>query len=1063
MDNNYINKLAEKRNNWVQSTKDNNFENGINNLLTELYPENAHFIYELLQNAEDAQATKVLFELSKNKLTFKHNGRPFIEKDIDGITSIGQGTKANDINKIGKFGVGFKAVFSYTDSPEIYSDQFHFKIQDLVIPVPITPVKLFDDETIMVFPFSKSKDQSKSYDEIKNWFQLLNDNTLLFLDNISQIEFSIDGKIKSINRTTNDDIEIFIKNKNTKSNWLRFKKYLPGSDKLFVSVAYKLELDDKTKKKKIVPIKKGEVSIFFPAEKETSNLKFHLHAPFASTVARDSIKNLDENKELLELIAQLIGESLIYFKENDLLSLDFLGCLPLIDDNLSDFYLPIKKHINEIFKTKELLLTENEKFVSSINACRSNQKIKKIIDTDFLKLLKDIDPIEEICWIKNPNQNNGRADKFLKELDIEYIDDKSFIQLIEELSYIIKCLSNNEYAYIDNYNLEQIQNILDSKSNIWFENYYSFLFDIYQNNEINNNLNVFIKLNDNSFNFKSEQCYFINPDNETNSNYKFVNREVFSTLDKSKSFDFLKRIGVKYIEIEDEVNRILNKFYSGNFERGITIQLHKKHWILFINYIKEKKETIDIFNNYYVFVNNEGPSLCKPDQILKTGNFFANQLDFLIGYNNSYTLNETWYEEFNDNNVFIEILNSLNFIDKLQIVEEWFSRQSNHPDFKVLGEDKYVIGNSDYHVNNDFEIANIDFFLKNITLEKSIFLWNNLQEIKNDKLYARYKKNSRAEEIIKPSTIIYQIKKTKWIPNKLGEFFYPEDITELDISDKLILSRRNDLLKSLEFGKNVIIKSEEIKITSKALGYSTDTVSEMKDIPEEEMKEMIKLRKEKKIKENSNNNNNFIDDLASNDKEIDANKIKINPDIVKEQSTYENNALSEILEKKENIGSEKVRQSTYKVKIGEKEAKEFLYKQYKGFCQICGYTFNQSDNKNYFELFNLYKSSETIEKGASLCCCSRCHSNIKYGDFEALFVKQIKKSKYFRNYEFNDFIKLFDEKIKCDAVPPSFKFIEMDMYKLNIRKLNSEKTIYFTEEHFLHFFTLLKKEGNNIK
>lgn len=1046
MENNYINKLAEKRNNWVQSTKDNNFENGINNLLTELYPENAHFIYELLQNAEDAQASKVLFELSKNKLTFKHNGRPFLEKDIDGITSIGQGTKANDINKIGKFGVGFKAVFSYTDAPEIHSDKFHFKIQDLVIPVPITPVKLVEDETIMVFPFSKSKDQSKLFNEIKNWFQSLSDNTLLFLDNIIQIEFSIDGKIKSINRTTNNDIEIFINNKNTKSNWLRFKKYLPGSDKLFVSVAYKLELDDKTNKKKIVPIKKGEVSIFFPAEKETSNLKFHLHAPFASTVARDSIKNLDENKELLELIAQLIGESLSYFKENDLLSLDFLGCLPLIDDNLSDFYLPIKNHINEIFKTNELLLTEDEKFVCAKNAYRSNQRIKKIIDTDFLKLLQDIAPIKEIYWIKNPNQNNGRADKFLKELDIEYVDDKTFIELIEEFISLYN-------FYYDNYNLEEILNILNAKSNKWFINFYTLLFDLYQNDTFNKNLNVFVKLNDDSFNIKCEQCYFIDSDSD-NSKYKYVNPEVYENIDDSKSINFLKQIGVKNLEIEDEVNRILNKFYSGNFEREITIQLHKKHWILFINYIKEKKATIDVFNNYYVFVNNEGPSLCQPSQIIKNGFFFQNNLEFLIGYNDLYTLNEEWYEEFINDNIFKEILNHLNFSNKPIITEAKFSWRETHPDFDSLGDSKYSLRNSGYYLDQDFYIENQDFFLKDIKLEKSIFLWNCLQEIDNDKFYARFKRNSRTEEIIKPSTLIYQLNLNKWIPNKLGEFFYPKDISELDISDKLILSRKNDLLKRIELGKNIVLKSEEIRIASNVFGLSKETTSELMDIPEEELKEMIKLRNEKKIKQK----NNFIEDLVSNDKEIDANKNKINPDIVKEPSTYEKNALSEILEKEDNIGNEKTRQSTYKIKIGENEAKEFLYKQYKGFCQICGYTFSQSDNKNYFELFNLYKSSETIEKGASLCCCSRCHSNIKYGDFEALFVKQIKR---FRNYDFNDFIKLFDEKIKCETVPSSYKFIEMDMYKLNIRKLNSEKTIYFTEEHFIHFFTLLKKEGSN--
>ncbi len=1052
---NYINKLAEKRSFWVQSTKDNNFENGINNLLTELYPENAHFIYELLQNAEDAQASNVVFELYNNKLIFRHNGRHFIENDIDGITSIGQGTKANDINKIGKFGVGFKAVFSYTDAPEIHSGQYHFKIQDLVIPVPINPVKLVDNETIMVFPFSKNKDQSKSYNEIKSWFQSLSDNTLLFLDNINQIEFSIDGKIKSINRTTNDDIEIIINNKNVKSNWLRFKKYLPGSDKLFVSVAFKLELDDKTKKKKIVPIKKGEVSIFFPAEKEASNLKFHLHAPFASTVARDSIKNLDENKDLLLLIAELIGDSFEYLKENELLTLDFLACLPINDDNLSNFYQPIKDHINEIFKTNKLLQSENNEYISAQSAYRSNQKIKRIIDVNFLKLLNDIDPLEEIFWIKNPNQNNGRADKFLKELDIEYIDDKMFIESIERLGFSINYCCRYNVSSFDNYSQNQIHQILESYSNSWLVDFYSFLSEIYQDNEISPFLNSLIKLNDDSFNFKLEQCYFISSDAELDKNYKYVNQYVYSKSENSKSFDFLKKMGVKNLEIEDEVNRILNKFYSGSFERNLSLNLHHKHWKLFINYIKTEKSNINIFNDYYVFVDKEGPSLCKAEDILKSGVFFNNELDILVGYNKASTLNEEWYAEFINDNKFKEILNSLNFINKPKILEAQFSWRDSHPDFDSLGISKYSIRNSDYNVDQDYYIEDVEFFLKNVSLEKSIFLWNNLQEIDNNKLFARYKKNSRTEEIVKPSTLIYQLRNNKWIPNKTGQFFYPKDITENDLLNRLVLSRKNDLLNSLELGKNIVLKSEEIKIASNVFGFSKETTSQLMNISEEEIKEMIKLRNERNIKQK----NNFINDLASNDREIDANKIIINPDIVKEPAIYEKKALSEIKEKEENIGNEKTRQSTYKVKIGEKEAKEFLYKQYKGFCQICGYTFKQSNGTNYFELFNLYKDSETIEKGASISCCSRCHSNIKYGDFEALFVNKIKR---YKKYEFEEFIKLFDENAKCESVPPSFKFIEMDMYKLNIRKLNAEKTIYFTEEHFIHFFTLLKKESNVI-
>lgn len=127
--------LKQKRLKWVEANHENDFDEGINRLLTELYPSNAHFIYELLQNAEDPQATEVSFNLTDSAVEFKHNGeRLFKLKDVESITSIGNSTKRDDETSIGKFGVGFKAVFAYTNSPEIHSGDFHFRIHDLVVP-----------------------------------------------------------------------------------------------------------------------------------------------------------------------------------------------------------------------------------------------------------------------------------------------------------------------------------------------------------------------------------------------------------------------------------------------------------------------------------------------------------------------------------------------------------------------------------------------------------------------------------------------------------------------------------------------------------------------------------------------------------------------------------------------------------------------------------------------------------------------------------------------------------------------------------------------------------------
>ncbi len=54
----------------------------------------------------------------------------------------------------------------------------------------------------------------------------------------------------------------------------------------------------------------GQVFIYFPAVSEASGLKFHIHAPFASTVARDSVRDDDGNDDLVAGIAEVVASEL---------------------------------------------------------------------------------------------------------------------------------------------------------------------------------------------------------------------------------------------------------------------------------------------------------------------------------------------------------------------------------------------------------------------------------------------------------------------------------------------------------------------------------------------------------------------------------------------------------------------------------------------------------------------------------------------------------------------------------------------------------------------------------
>lgn len=202
---NFIEELSRKRQKWIEANKENNFEDGIKNLLTELYPDNAHFIYELLQNAEDTQATQVKFILNSQSLNFQHNGKQqFTKKDIENITGIGNTLKKGDVRKIGEFGVGFKAVFSYTNNPRIYSGKWAFEIHDLVCPREIEQIpeitKNRSTSTYFHFPFNHlQKTNEAAFEEIKRTIENLPPNTILFLQNIEEIHWEIE-KEKKTNR-----------------------------------------------------------------------------------------------------------------------------------------------------------------------------------------------------------------------------------------------------------------------------------------------------------------------------------------------------------------------------------------------------------------------------------------------------------------------------------------------------------------------------------------------------------------------------------------------------------------------------------------------------------------------------------------------------------------------------------------------------------------------------------------------------------------------------------------------------------------------------------------------
>ena len=628
-----LRELQQRRLNWVAASRENRFEGGIKRLLADLYPDNAHFIYELLQNAEDAQATEVRFILKEDEVEFEHNGdRLFSVEDVEAITSIGVSTKKDDPTNIGKFGVGFKAVFAYTQSPEIASGAFHFRIRDLVVPDTsgLTHCDLGEKETRFSFPFNNpQKPPEKAHAEIERNLRQLDESSLLFLSNIKKIEYLLpDSTLGFLERREADGNRIEIQVQHPEDSkpasvyFLRFENTVNVNDEdnkpksCRVAVAFGLEKPE-GQEWKITPLE-GQVCIYFPADKETSNLHFHLHAPFASTVARDSVRDCEANNALRDHLVDLVSESMTAIRNHGLLTVGFLATLPNDKDNLLPRYKPIMEGLIETFKNDELTPMKQGGHAAAMGIFRGPVRLSNLInDNDLATILgEDYSPP---MWTANPTQRNQREDNFLTMLNIpEWTTE----HLVNELS--VKS--------------ETTTQLLSEKSNEWHQTLYSLLADYLSNAPSYpssvatmrkyklSRLRV-VPCSDDQYRV-GRQCYFPSDDLKQDEDFPRVVKGVYSSgtseSQQEKARKFLEGIGVREVGEAEEIEAILKKRYSceqkdpirpddDSSERKaktdlmeVRSNLGHRHIRRFIKFVQKEPEKAGLFSDYFIFQLENG-------------------------------------------------------------------------------------------------------------------------------------------------------------------------------------------------------------------------------------------------------------------------------------------------------------------------------------------------------------------------------------------------------------------------------------------------------------------------
>ncbi len=555
--------LVEARKKLLEIHQANRFN--LEDLLAEQYSDPSHFVYELLQNAEDEKATEVEIRLYTDKLLFKHNGKPFDIRDIDGVTGLGNSKKQEDLNAIGKFGLGFKSVFAVTRTPKIYSGDYAFKIKNFFLPEKLSdrPEWLKREETLIELPFNHTERSSQGvYRIVKNRLENLGMITLLFLKNIESIFWYVyDDKGEKISygeylKFSNYIEECvskvqLISSKNGKD---KDKIYLLFEDHVVVdSVQRKIQVAFLICNDKVVPEEQDtNLVVYFPTEKKIY-LRFLINGPFRTTPNREGVPFEDEkNRELLKGTLHLIRKSLLWLRENGYIGPDFLKILPYDKENVfrdREVFKAVYEDIKELMIEEPLLPSKclGEYLKGKEAAVPRGAELINLLNSEDLSMLFGIKN-----WVAGdiPADRRMPLRRFLiEELGVEEIDTEKLIKKLSELSE------------------EKLKQFLESKSDEWMRDFYALLSNVKYLWKTIKRLPI-IRLEDgihiSPYDEKGNVRVYLPSEEYKNLGFRAVKETVFKGSEQAE--EFLKGIGIKEPDaktsIRERVKEIISRYYN---------------------------------------------------------------------------------------------------------------------------------------------------------------------------------------------------------------------------------------------------------------------------------------------------------------------------------------------------------------------------------------------------------------------------------------------------------------------------------------------------------------------
>ena len=928
----------------------------------EKYAEPTHFIFELLQNADDQEAKKVQFRLLPDRTEFLHWGKPFKREDVERITRLGDSDKPHEVHKIGSFGIGFKSVFAVTERPEVYCQlgrrPFAFAIEELIVPVALPPAVSLGEETLFVLPYINNQSVDRS-SEAAAQLTKTGPEVLMFLNHIEELvweDSAGDGERYRCRRgadgiTTFERTALGAGKKGRSSTAYRlFRKpvTLPDGRPSEVSIAFRLNANGKA----VGESGPAKLWVYFETE-EQIGFRFRVHGPFKLTDNRANIMRGEPfNRHLIDELSSLAATALTELRDQKRLVRETLNALPIPADDIAEGWTALAESVWQALCEQEALPTAAEAYAGPTCLWQGTQDLRAVLNDEDLTALAG----QDRSWAVSAGQRNSRIDRLLSHVGVEELTIDGLVRQLEAAAQ----------------RADQLKSWLARHDDSWVQSLYLLLNGIkgYQVSRLGHlpmvrtadgehvraNRVRFAPANDGADrDIEVRGVSLVAPG--LLAGRKQVREEVTA---------FLRRIDVKDVNEEDYIRALLAQHYQPG-RRVSDTKAHLRHIERFAAWLAAHPYQTAVFRGASLFVAEDSDELCNGEALYIDKPHQETGLSAVYGAQGPLAAAKAPLAKgYRAIKGALDLARALGVTQHLQPTG---ASTSNHPEQSALWADYYRYGTRwGNSTNVDWAIPDLDRLLVKPDAAVSLCLWRSLQALDRSFFFAKFRHAESYPLREKPASFVYQLRSFPWIPCASGGFRKPEDITEDELPPEFDAEDRTGWLQVLGLGNNAKRKAAEYQQQRDVVlraGIPNEFAERFQELSEQQKRSVLEVGF-RELATSTSSQPAFPEREAPNPERRAAR--------MAERARAAPPKTYEARERSIRTSDKDARQlaGPYLVDLYTNDADEMV-------CQACHQTmpFNLPDGSPYFEAPELLSDAPTelVENHLALCptCCAKWH------------------------------------------------------------------------------------------